>query len=194
MARVAGAGDRPILTIDLDGVICRPPFGRNLGIHRSFLDPTEPPRPSRVPPRWFSQRADHLRFDFRRPLSETRGALESLGRHRTLVLLTGRRSSPARWLRRHGLAELLDDVLFNDTQMSSPQFKMDAIARLRAAEHIDDDGRTAQLLAQRSDAVMYLRDWPRNRGLPFHARVRRVSDLQELATVLREASVDESSD
>ena len=25
----------PLLTIDMDGVICKPPFGRNLGIHRA---------------------------------------------------------------------------------------------------------------------------------------------------------------
>ena len=189
-----GPGGQPILTLDLDGVICAPPLVRNVGIHRSFLDPAAPPRPARVPPRWLSAPADHLRFDFRRPLPEARAALEVLRRTRSLILLTGRRSSPARWLRRHGLADLLDDVVINETPLSSPHFKLDAIARLGAAEHIDDDGRTVQLLAQRSQARPYLRDWPRNRRLPFDARVLRVADLSELAAMLEQASADGASD
>ena len=195
MATGAGRrGGAPILTLDLDGVICAPPFGRNVGIRRSFLDPSAPRGRARVPPPWFSAPADRLRFDLRRPLPEAGAALEALRRSRTLILLTGRRSSPLRWLRRYGLAELLDDVVINETPLSSPHFKLDAIARLGAAEHIDDDGRTAQLLAQRSEAQPYLRDWPRNRGLPFDARVLRVADLRALATMLEQASGDGASE
>ena len=83
---------------------------------------------------------------------------------------------PGHWLRRHGFAPLLDDVVINETTLRSPHFKLEAIADLGAVEHIDDDGRTVQLLAQRSQAQPYLRDWPRNRGLPYDDRVRRVAD------------------
>lgn len=178
----------PLLTVDMDGVICSPPLGRNLGIHRSFLDPTAPPRGARVPPSWFSRIADPLRFELRRPLVGAREALAELRELRTVVLLTGRRSSPGRWLERHRFAPLLDGVVINETSLSSPYFKLEAIADLGATEHIDDDGRTVQLLAERSEAEPYLRDWPRNRGLPFADRVRRVADLGELVARLREGS------
>lgn len=176
----------PLLTIDMDGVICEPPFGRNLGIHRSFLDPAAPPRTAHVPRRWFSRIADPVRFDLRRPLPGAREALAELRELRTLLLLTGRRSPPDRWLRRHGFAPLLDGVVINETPLRSPHFKLEAIAELGASAHIDDDGRTVQLLAQRSQAQPYLRDWPRNRGLPYDDRVRRVADLGALAALLRD--------
>ena len=175
----------PLLTVDLDGVICSPPFGRNIGIHRDFLDSDAPPARAKVPPRWLSQIVDHVRFDLRRPLPGVREALAELRELRTVVLLTGRRSPPGHWLGWHGFAPLLDDVVVNGTPLSSPHFKLEAVAGLGAVEHIDDDGRTAQLLAQRSAARPYVRDWPRNRGLPLDERVRRVADLGELATVLR---------
>ena len=176
----------PLLTIDMDGVICEPPFNRNLGIHRGFLDPAAPPALARVPRRWFSRIADPLRFELRRPLRGAREAIEELRAQRTLVLLTGRRSRPDRWLRRHGFARLLDGVVINETPLRSPHFKLQAIAELGAVEHIDDDGRTVQLLAQRSLAQPYVRDWPRNRGLPYDERVRRVADLGALAALLRD--------
>ena len=177
----------PLLTIDMDGVICAPPFNRNLGIHRAFLDPAAPPPVARVPPRWFSRLVDPPRFELRRPLPGAREALAELRALRRLVLLTGRRSPPDRWLRRHGFAPLLDAVLINKTSLRSPHFKLAAIVALEAVEHIDDDGRTAQLLAQRSEAQPYLRDWPRNRGLPYDPRVVRVADLGALAALLRAA-------
>ena len=176
----------PLLTIDMDGVICQPPFNRNLGIHRAFLDPAAPPEPAHVPARWLKRIVDPLRFELRRPLPGAREALAELRALRTLVLLTGRRSMPGRWLRRHGFAPLLDDVVINETTLRSPHFKLEAIADLGAVEHIDDDGRTVQLLAQRSQAQPYLRDWPRNRGLPYDDRVRRVADLGALAALLRD--------
>ena len=77
-------------------------------------------------------------------------------------------------------------MVINETSLRSPHFKLAAIAELGASEHIDDDGRTVQLLAQRSQAQPYLRDWPRNRGLPYDERVRRVADLGALAALLRD--------
>ena len=186
MVRVAPRSGLPILTVDLDGVVCGPLFGLNLGIHRGFLDPDAPPPRAKVPPRRLSRLVDHARFDLRRPLRGAREALIELRALRTLVLLTGRRSSPAHWLRRHGLADLVDEVIVNSTPLASPHFKLDAIAVLGAAEHIDDDGRTAQLLAQRSQARSFLCDWPRNRGLPLDPGVTRVADLGALVRLLRE--------
>ena len=180
--------DLPLLTLDLDGVICGPPFGGergvNLGISRRFVDPRERPHRAVVPPRWLSWSLDHARFDLRRPLPGVAEALARLSDVRRLVVLTGRRSSPVHWLRWHGLDEFLDDAAFNITGLPSPHFKWGALVVLEAAEHIDDDGRTAQLIAERTEARPFLRDWPRNRDLPYHERVERVADLGALADLL----------
>ncbi|MXW24209.1 MAG: hypothetical protein F4Z96_06130 [Chloroflexi bacterium] len=182
--------DLPLLTLDLDGVICGPPFGGdrglNLGISRRFLDPHERPHRAVVPPKWLSWPLDHLRFDFRRPLPGVAEALERLSEVRRLAVLTGRRSSPVHWLEWHKLDLYLDNAYWNITWLPSPHFKLGALSVLEAVEHIDDDGRTAQLMAERSEARPFLRDWPRNRDLPYHERVERVADLGALADVLVE--------
>lgn len=171
----------PLLTLDFDGVICGPPLGRNIGIHRGLLDPTAPPRAARQWPRWLGDPLDHLRFDFRRPLPDALAALEALATVRRLVVLTGRRSSPAPWLRRHGFPDVFERIVINDGALRSPHFKLRAVEALGAAGHIDDDPRTAQLIAQATDLDVYLRDWPRNRSLPLHPRIARVDDLRDLA-------------
>ena len=86
-----------------------------------------------------------------------------------------------RSLRRHAIAGLLDGVVINDTPLKSPHFKLRALADLGAAEHVDDDPRTVQLLAQRGAARVFLLDWPRNRELDYEVRVERVRDLRDLA-------------
>ena len=176
--------DRPILTIDFDGVICAPPLGRNLGIHRDFLDPAAPPPEARAWPRWLGVPLDHLRFDWRRPLPEARDSLHRLAVHRTLVVLTGRRSSPLPWMRRHAMADYFDRVVINDGPRKSPHYKLEQVLALGASEHVDDDGRTAQLLAQHSTIRVFLRDWPRNRDLPFDPRVKRIAHLAALADLI----------
>ncbi|MCK9485857.1 MAG: hypothetical protein M0R73_04035 [Dehalococcoidia bacterium] len=172
--------DLPVLTVDMDGVFCSPYFGWNVGVHRTFLDPGATPVPARITPRWLGEPLDHLRFNPRRPLPGAREALERLREVRQLVVLTGRRTYPRWWLRRHGFEALFDRVVVNQTRLRSPHFKLDALTILRAAEHIDDDPRTAQLLAQGSDTRIFLRDWPTNR-VDLDPRVQRVRDLGEFA-------------
>lgn len=175
----------PILTIDLDGVLCRPPLGINMGISRTFVDPEAEPLPARVPPRWFSGVADPARFNLRRPLPEAWSALGMLRPLRQIVVLTGRRSSPGWWLRRHRMMDLVDRVVINDSALRSPHYKLRELEALGAADHIDDDGRTAQLLAERGSARIFLRDWPRNRSALYDPRIIRVPDIFQLALWLR---------
>lgn len=174
----------PLLTLDLDGVTCRPPFGVNLGIHRSFLDPAAAPRPARAYPRWLNAPLDHLRFDLRAPMPGVRAALQALRTVRRLAIVTGRRTAPTDWLRWHHLDGLVDEVVVNHTALKSPHFKLEALRRLGADEHVDDDPRTAQLLAQTSTVRVFLCDWPRNRGLHYDSRIERVNDLRDLAARL----------
>ena len=188
----AGGDPRLTLTVDLDGVICAPPARFNLGVGRRFLDPDAPPVAARVPPHWLSAPLDRLRFDFRRPLPEARDALAALSELRRLVVLTGRRTSPLRWMEHHGLDRYVDEIVVNDGPLASAHFKLRTVEELGAAEHIDDDGPTAQLLAERSKVAVYVRDWPRNRGLPYAPNVTRVANLGELARRLGGSRVDET--
>jgi hypothetical protein len=173
--------DRPLLTVDMDGVICRPILVQNPGIHLTFLDATAAPPPARVYPHWLNAPLDHLRFDLRRPQPGAREAVRALAEVRRLVLLTGRRTRPHAWLRRHGFAGLFEDVIVNATDLRSPHYKLEAIRSLGADEHVDDDPRTAQLLAQASQARVFLCDWPRSSALVMDPRVTRVRDIADLA-------------
>lgn len=192
MSDVPGPGPLRMLTLDFDGVICSPFFGRNLGLHRGFLDPAAPAPRARVWPRALADPWDHARYDLRSALPEVAGALARLSATRRLVVLTGRRSSPAGWLHRHGLDGYIDTVVFNEGPLRSPHFKLRAVETLGALEHVDDDPRTAQLLAQASRTVVFLRNWPRNRGLEFATTVTRVRDLEDVAARLEAAADHEA--
>jgi phosphoglycolate phosphatase-like HAD superfamily hydrolase len=181
----AQRASKPVITLDLDGVICNPPFGINLGIHSAFLDPSQPAPIARVPPRWWSEPFDRARFDLRRPLPRVEEALRTLRELRTVYLLTGRRTSPARWLARYRLDGFIDRVIINETALRSPHYKLHAIEELGAQEHVDDDGRTAQLIAGGSAVRVFLVDWPRNRGPQYHDQVTRVRSLLDVAEALR---------
>ena len=182
--------ERPLLTIDLDGVVIAPlfgpRFGRHGGTHRAFLDAQAPPPRARVLPRWIGGPLDAARFAPRRPLPGVAEALAALAGRRRLIALTGRRRSPEHWLRRHGLAAHFERTVFNCGPLASPHFKLQQIELLAPVAHVDDDARTAQLIAERCAITVYLRDWPENRELPFAPNVTRVSDLAELARRLRE--------
>jgi hypothetical protein len=178
--------EHPVTTLDFDGVICSPPFGWNIGISRTFLDPALNPLPAHIPPRWFSRPGDYLRFNFRRALPGVREALAELHEARTVVVLTGRRTTPKRWLVRHDMASFVDRIVINETALRSPHFKLRLVEELGAVEHVDDDGRTAQLLAERSSVRVFLRDWPRNRDLPYASHVTRVADLGAFVRQIRD--------
>ena len=179
------AFERPLVTVDFDGVICSPFLGVNLGISREFVDPAAPAHPATVPPRWLRVLVDHARFDLRRPLPDARDGLAALAQVARVTILTGRRSSPAAWLRWHHLDSHIEAIIINTGPLRSAHFKLTEIERLRPRAHIDDDPRTAQLLAQRADVQVFLRDWPRNRDLEYAPRVTRIATLADAARRLR---------
>lgn len=182
----------PLLSVDMDGVFVRPFFNWNIGIHRDFLDPAAEPQPARVYPHWLNAPLDHVRFDLRKPLPSARHGLARLSRIRRLVVVTGRRTSPHHWLHRHGVADLFDEVYINDGPLRSPHYKLEVLRDIGAQEHVDDDARTAQLLAQSGFGPVYLRDWPRNRDLPLAPNIIRVRDLNDLADRLGAPEVHHS--
>lgn len=177
---------RPLITLDFDGVICSPPFGLNLGITADFLDPLAPAPTASVPPRAFGELADYVRFNFRRPMHDAAESLRALAKLREIVVLTGRRTSPHDWLARHDLDQYIEEIIVNDTDLKSPHFKLQMVEALRPSEHVDDDGRTAQLLAQANTVGthVFLCDWPRNRAPGYAPGVTRTSGLSGVVEAL----------
>ena len=191
----------PLLGIDIDGVLARPPLGVSVGMNRDVsLAPALPtPRAGPVPsPRL----RDHLlragyyrvRYIGRRPLPGARDVLEAAAASGyALIALTGRdwrgRDATEHWLRCNGLLPLLREVRMNDSglagpRLSSPRFKEAVCAELGIARHIEDDPATAALLA-RSGVDVDLIEWPRSRGLELPDGVTRRRDLAQLAAALR---------
>ena len=82
----------PIITFDLDGVLCNPIFGLNLGINNSPLDPEAESVPANIPPIWLRLLWDTIRFELRRPISGTVQVLTQLQANYSLILVTGRRT------------------------------------------------------------------------------------------------------
>lgn len=190
----------PTLALDLDGVIVRPPLGWNVAIGRRLDLPVLPEAVQGIGThtpwgrRYWLARAgfEVARYSGRSPLPGVREALPELAALRRLVVVSGRRwvvrPLVRRWLARNGLADYVADVYLNDVALPSAQFKLWTLRRLQIGEHVDDDGSTAYYLASHSAAVVYLCQWPRNRGLPYPANVRPVRDLRDLARRLREES------
>lgn len=167
------ARSRPLVTFDMDGVLCRNPWGINPG--RVSADATSP---SRLPrPTWPLERWLYLR---RKPMP---GAVE--GFHAiaerfecAVVSARGEGSRPLTedWLARtFGISPPVR--LRSSWRERSSAFKARVIPPLKPLAHFEDDGNTALLLAERIPHV-FLVDWPRNHGVErenIH-RIERITD------------------
>ena len=179
---------KPILTIDFDGIICRPIFNKNWGIHSTPTDPSKMADLATITPRWWGDLWDHIRFDRRQILPNTIEALENLTCLRTLILLTGRRSSPEKWLIKYKLSHYFSDVIINTSPYKSAYYKLKYIQSHEVKEHIDDDPRTVWLLSEHSKAKIFLRNWPENHNLEISKPIERINSLVELSYFLQKNS------
>ena len=167
---------KPVLTFDLDGVLCAPILGLNIGLNRNFLDPEIVPPPANIPPDWWRIIWDRVRFEVRRPMSDAAEYLDTLQRDYSLILVTGRRTSPSNWLKRNELFSYFSQIIWNTTHFQSAHYKLNTLSQLQPIAHFEDDPRTAELLAQ-SGMTVFLRDWPKNRDLQFNHRIIRIDSL-----------------
>lgn len=194
----------PLLGIDIDGVLARPPLGVSVGMNRDVsLAPAQsapragPVRPPRLRDHLLRASYYRLRYIGRRPLPGARDLLEAAAASGyTPIALTGRdwrgRDATEHWLRRNGLLPFLQEVRMNDSgrsgpRLSSPRFKEAVCAELGIVRHIEDDPATAALLARNGVAVDLI-EWPRSRGLELPDGVTRRRDLAQLADALRAAA------
>jgi uncharacterized HAD superfamily protein len=189
--RVLSGGKRgdsslPLITVDLDGVLCEPPLGFNLTAHGAVLGPETVLSPGRLK-RW-AWRTEPLRYFGRRLMPGADAFLRELAPHFRLYLVTARGRPAARrtraWLERNGLWRYLDGLVFREgPEMPPYQFKAGAIAALQPWWHIDDDGRTAMHVAQRSGRPVLLIAWPGNVGA-YPQGIVRVESLAAGAAYL----------
>ena len=183
-----------MIAFDLDGVLARPPFGRNVTIKRDLaLAPVAPDRvdlfTARSGPRFsvvdrlLAATYYRARYVQRAVMPNAAQAIATAAEHYRVVVLTARngrgRASTETWLARHGLLSSLDGVLMNSSGLPSAQFKRAALEQCGAVRHVDDDAATAALVARAGIAVDLI-DWPRNRGLSYPDGVTRRADLRAL--------------
>ncbi|MGI8926494.1 MAG: hypothetical protein ACR2HN_07590 [Tepidiformaceae bacterium] len=178
------AAPRPLLTFDLDGVLCRPPLGINPARGRNTSRTGQGSRNLL----WLTER---WRYRGRRPMA---GAVEGFRRlaerYECHVLSArGERSRPLTeaWLARYlGPAPPLH--LRGDWRETPAQFKARMTEKLRPLAHFEDDPHTAAWLAETLPAV-FLIDWRRNRWLTGE-RVHRMQRLEDALPLLKELTRD----
>lgn len=189
--------DLPILTVDMDGVLCRPASWFNFVISRDIERSPDLSTPRREPSakqRWAETRFGQvLRYRWRPAMPGVANALADLAEVRRLVLLSGRpetsRKATEDWLRRRGLRELFSEVLLNDRGLPNASFKLRVARERDVREHVDDDGRVAYFLTKDAPRTVYLIAWWANSGLPYPPGVLRVRSLGHAAERIRDSRI-----
>ncbi len=170
--------DKPLLTFDMDGVLCRPPFGINPGSGRNKRRDAHGKRDLL----WATER---WRYLGRRPMPEALAGFRQLSEHFRCVVLTGRsehaRRLTSRWYKRY-LGELPEVHMRPSWEETSAQFKARKLLELKPLAHFEDDPFTADWAADLVPQV-FLVDWARNRWLE-RPNVHRLSRIAEALPIL----------
>jgi hypothetical protein len=185
----------PELTIDMDGVLCRPILWFNFVISRDIQRPLDFHERSKSKRVRLSNRvvdgglSQALRYGWRPPLPLVQEGIAELATLRRLVLLSGRpetsRMTTEAWLSRHGLRDYFSEVLLNDRGLPNASFKLLVSRDRDGVEHIDDDGRVAYFLAKECGRRVFLISYIGNAGLPYPPGVERVRSLVDAARLIR---------
>lgn len=177
------AGDRPIVTFDLDGVLCRPPFGLNPG----RLKETDRTRAGKRNFAWLTER---FRYYGRSPMPGAAEGIRAISAFADCVVLTARgeatRGHTEAWLRKN-LRMSLPLHMRPHWRERPPQFKARKVRELGAAAHFEDDPNTAAWIAER--LPVFVVAWGRNAGLEGE-RIERVPSVAAAVDALREMLLD----
>ncbi|MEX0783873.1 MAG: hypothetical protein WD557_14620 [Dehalococcoidia bacterium] len=166
-------GERPILTFDLDGVLCRPPFGLNPG--RGEAKRRDGAGKRNI--LWYTEPGRYLG---RRPMPGAVEGFRALSAQYDCKVLSARAGhslgNARRWFQKYFDAE--PEIYFRPHWKETPaQFKVRMAQELGAYAHFEDDPHTAEWVAELIPQV-FLVDWPRNdwlEGSNIH-RILRISD------------------
>ena len=165
----------PVITFDVDGVLCRPPFGINPGTNIGKARRSEGKRGLL----WWSEPA---RYFGRKPMPGAVEGLRLLRDQFDCQILTARtertRAHTEAWLQRYfGFVPPLN--LRPAWDESPAGFKVRRTRELGAIAHFEDDPHTAAWVAEGVESV-FLVDWPRNRWLEG-PNIFRVASVAEAA-------------
>ncbi len=195
---LATDNQKPFISFDFDGVICRPPFGQNRVLGRRLHDEELPESVRQVD----SQATDlqrriylqarglfeNLKYFGRDPMPAAREGIIAVSEYRTPIIVTGRsylaKQIIESWLKKHQMQEYFAAIYANNTALPTRQFKLHMLRRLNIDEHVDDDGAITYYLAKKGIRQLFLRDWPRNEGLPYPDNVRHFTNIAEIASDL----------
>jgi hypothetical protein len=194
-----GHTDKPIISFDFDGVICRPPFGFNMVLGRKLHDEELPesireidgPAQNQAQRVYLSLRGlffENAKYYGRDPMEGAREGIIAVSQYRTPIIITGRsylaKGIIEAWLKKYNMNEYFEAIYANNTALPTRQFKLHMLRRLNINEHVDDDGAITYYLATKGIKQLYLRNWPRNIGLPYPKNVERFTDITEIAQSL----------
>lgn len=177
--------ERPLLTFDMDGVLCRPPFGINPGKGRG-KDRNKQGTKGIL---WFTE---SWRYHGRKPMPGAAGGFAELSRHFQCVVVTARSTKAEgltrRWFERYfgAVPELHMRPSWHET---SAQYKARKLTELRPIAHFEDDAFTADWAADIVERV-FLVDWGRNRWLS-RPNIHRVERIAEALPILQPGSLPE---
>lgn len=178
------ARSRPLVTFDMDGVLCRNPLGINPGgLSADVTSPSRLPRPTWPLERWL-----YLR---RKPMP---GAVEGFHAiaERFDCAVVSARGEGSRPLTEDWLARTFGASppvrLRSSWRERSSAFKARVIPPLQPLAHFEDDPNTALLVAERIPHV-FLVDWPRNRGVE-RDNIHRIERIADALPILEEVAGD----
>lgn len=160
--------ERLVVTFDLDGVLCRPPFGINPGSGRHKRRDAA----GRKNLLWLTE---SWRYLGRRPMQGAMEGFREISESFDCKVLSARgeqaRGLTERWFARY-LGYVPEMHLRPGWEETSAQFKMRMVQELRSCAHFEDDPHTALWVADFVPQV-FLVDWHRNRWVNDE-RLRRI--------------------
>jgi hypothetical protein len=171
--------EKPLLTFDMDGVLCRPPLGINPGTGRG-KDRTKKGSKGLL---WATE---GWRYAFRKPMPGAPGAFAELSEHFRCIVVTARSTRAEgltrRWFERH-FGTVPELHMRPSWQETSAQYKARKLTELGPIAHFEDDAFTADWAADIVSEV-FLVDWSRNRWLE-RPNVHRISRIIDALPMLR---------
>lgn len=167
------ANNQLVVTFDMDGVLCRPPFGINPGSGKHKRRDT----PGKRNLLWITER---WRYLGRKPMPGAVAGFRAIAEIAHCAVVSARaehaRGLTEAWFERYfGIVPELH--LRPSWEETSAQFKVRKLRELESAAHFEDDPHTAEWLAEILPRV-YLVDWARNRWLA-HDNITRITRLSE---------------
>ena len=174
---------RSLLTFDLDGVLCRPPFGINPGrkkkskkLNNTFSLPGI---------LWFFER---WRYKGRRPMPRAVASLHEFQKMYRCVVVSARseasRKETESWLQKY--FNQVPEVFLRPSWRETPSVYKDRIIReLQPIAHFEDDPSTAMILSEHTSQI-FLIAWRRNRGREKDkiSRIEEIGDAKKFLAFL----------